>query len=364
MSEVKTRRRVIRLPINDWHGPGEQRVSHQPLDKFLSLVARGDRLHYASRGHIALPGGFVQPHSLLWQTVHGCFDQHLPLALSPEVLWYAIVHELASAVKLNPDAWRHLFSGNAQRKVVVQIRDDALIYGDLDNDWAFTVSLFETELGQHVPEPTREALMPRFSTENIESRTALLIAFMDAASPYYSYECFSACGIPSIRMDGSVADWRLLRTQTQRLQALTPEVVDHMQRYFRALLPVIDDLVLAAAGKDDPEFWNSIYKQNNDSGGPYINGWLVAFLAHDYRGGPSEVRPKAKHLFDWAKDKPFSGMTSKMLPPHVSRVPFEWTHVDGEHDMHFLSGVLGVVEDEGFYSARLGFAVSEVGQDD
>ena len=44
------------------------------------------------------------------------------------------------------------------------------------------------------------------------------------------------------------------------------------------LLPIMERIARNAAGADDPDLWQSIYKINHESGGPFISGWIRWFF--------------------------------------------------------------------------------------
>ena len=48
--------------------------------------------------------------SLFVQASHAAYDGHIPIGLSPETLWYMIVHEVAATIKKNPKKYAHLFT--------------------------------------------------------------------------------------------------------------------------------------------------------------------------------------------------------------------------------------------------------------
>lgn len=71
----------------------------------------------------------------------------------------------------------------------------------------------------------------------------------------------------------------------------------------------------------DPAFWTSIYKLKDESGGPYINGWITAFFAHRM------TQPRED--LDWRslmKDPYWGGLTTSQLPVHLSTIPFVWDY--------------------------------------
>jgi hypothetical protein len=54
----------------------------------------------------------------------------------------------------------------------------------------------------------------------VESNVASLVAFMDAASPYYDCHVMSLGGIPRVVLFGEAADYRRLLTAARELARL------------------------------------------------------------------------------------------------------------------------------------------------
>ena len=172
---------------------------------------------------------------------------------------------------------------------------------------------------------------------------------MSVVSPYYRFEWESLCGIPRIRLEGRASDWRLLATRVRALG----EWFDGLEPWFQALSPVLDEIAATAAGGTvDTDFWRSLYKWQSTSGGEFVSGWITAFFAHTQ----TPAGPQPKQSFGWSKGERFR---ENAFPSHISLVPFEWHRPDGDREMRFLAGVLGIELDGEYVRPRLGHAVAE-----
>jgi hypothetical protein len=327
-------------------------------EDFLNTVLNSPRrLHYASRTKYHTVGGYgfgETGASLAVQTVHNCYDRHIGLRLSPDVLWYMIVSEVATHVKANAGQYASLFTQTPGAKQLIEVRDDSLRY-DGPSDWGHTIELFRDPLRAAVTDRTMGLFLPSFSTASVEAETALLVCFMDAASPYYEYRASTMCGIPAIELEGTNEDWRTLLAGAEALVGEFPTLA----AYFGDLLPVVAEIVdTATGGQVDENFWRSLYKQEGGSGGPYINGWINALFAHIRT--PEGLVPKDDYyghsMFDWRKVRTHTDM----FPAHLSQVPFVWNYFGAKYDMAFAGGVLGVDHVGDTLQPQLGFAVVEV----
>ena len=97
---------------------------------------------------------------------------------------------------------------------------------------------------------------------------------------YFTYVGTSLCGIPSITLLGTAADYELLRDRVVQLGKIGPK------GWTRALEYVCVQLVAAARGNPDLAFFRSIYKVDQTSGGPYMNGWLNVLFPYQWNATP------------------------------------------------------------------------------
>lgn len=351
------------VPVVDYYNrpkvytPGS--VTMQDNLPFLNMaLGNPTHNHYRSRTNHAHVGAKynrypVQGASLAIQTIHGAFAEHLSLELSPELLWYVIVNEVATLVKSNPLMYGDFFQGDPNNPQTVTVRDDSLIYGSDENQWDITIGLFYSEMVARLGEEKVEVFVPRFSTSTPESDIALLIAFMDSASPYYQYRVNTLCGIPQIRLAGTAEDWAQLLFKTMQLQS----VFTALDGYFRDLTPILETIAGTASGiLPDASFWRSIYKYEDQSGGAEITGWIQAFFAHTHHTGATQL----KSTFNWKSTNWQDKSKPNSFPSHITKVPFVWEYLGNKIKMLFTSGVFGAEWDNVYLAPRLGFGVFEV----
>lgn len=282
--------------------------------------------------------------SPLIQTLHLAFSQHYPVSLKPEVLWYTISSEMAKHIKYNSEKYKKLFNGDPKEKKIIRTEDNSLIYGCGMEKWLPAMELYRPLLAENIPTKTQNMFLPDFSTADQTANLALLMSFMDAASPYYDYRMRTMCGIPRIRLEGSKEDWKLLISKTSDLQ----KVFTDLDPYFSNLIPVLESITAAFDGQIDEKFWMSIYKKGGGSGGPYVHGWITAFVVY--------VNERLKRNFDW---KSFRGLNVADFPTHISQIDFIWEYYGQEIPMNFVGGIVEVTQEDGFLTPKLGVGVIE-----
>jgi hypothetical protein len=349
--EVTSNHEFLRSVLAD-----RQRVLYASRDK-LWFVSRPERFRGDSYNAAAYEAPSV---SLGIQAIHQAFAAHVPLSLTPDFLWYLIVHEVAEHVRQNPGTYARVFTDTPESKQTIEVRDDTLSLRD-PSRWRRSIGLVRDPLRARISDYTMELFLPRFSTTTEEAQTALLITFMDVVSPFYEFTWMTLCGIPQIRLEGEPADWVSLHFRAE----LLAREFSGLSGYFADLLPVLQTIAETASGMaPDEEFWRSIYKHEDHSGGPHVTGWITAFFAYlQTRDGPVfKGHAWPQRPFDWRSLMSAEwggGYATNQFPSHISKVPFVWEYEGTRHDMALAAGVTGVdYEDDAYLAPRLGFAVA------
>lgn len=299
------------------------------------------------------PESYGPNSSLLIYALNTCYDFHLPFALSPEVIWYTIISEIATCVKKDPETYAHLYTTTPKEKQEIIVYINTFKYGQ-PNDWGMGIAQFKPELEARIPSGILEHTVKTFSTSTPEVDISLLMTFMDAASPFYSYTMRTCCGIPDIKLLGTLDDWSSIRLSVQTFQTWFPA----LELYLSNVIEVLNKIINSYLTDDvDTEFWSNIYKLGGGSGGPYINGWITQFFAYQYsrRCGATLIqhRKEGRNRYD-------TYLTSADMPTHISTIDFIWEYYDQKIPMKFVTGIMGIeIDDEGYYTPKLGFGVIE-----
>lgn len=280
--------------------------------------------------------GDINTTSLLMQAAYAAFAAHQGLTLSPELLWYTVMHEVGTFVGMNSDICAHLFTESRHEKIQIYVRDDTLSIEDPDIDWVPALELLRAKLGEFVP--NIDPFLPKFESMNMSSEIAHLAAFMSAASNFYTFKIGTLCGIPRVILEGSEGDWALLHTATEKLAEMFKGM--GLEGYLNNLTLLFEKLSKARAGGPiDEHFWKSIYKRSGESGGPHVNGWLTALFAFQrYKKATLRKDNEWKTYRDGSYSCSF---TDDGFPAHLSKVDVVWDYFGREINLFLVSGVLG-----------------------
>lgn len=289
----------------------------------------------------------------LLEAVHWAFASHYPLVLTPDTVWLAIAQGFATHIRENAERFRQKFVRHEGR-ATISVRRDDFIKGAAENPWPEAFSAFSDAIAEHIGRQ-RDLVVCDFSTTGPCERAASEIVLMDAMQNYFAYEMCSMCGIPEITLEGTLEDWKSIR---RRAQALGEYELDF---WLKGLVPVLDKLVATAEGRIDRTFWRSLFKLNDNSGGPYVTGWINVLFPY-LRSEGRTMRNDAVTSWAAGMDAHFGGgPRQSSIPGGLSIVPFKWKCFDRTFPMELLGGFVGVTEDADTLALRpaIGWAVRD-----
>lgn len=296
------------------------------------------------------------------------FSDHRPLILSPDMFWLLVTQGVAHYVRANAQAMRSLFVGHEDRQNI-DVRRDDFIKGDASNPWPEVFGEFSDKIRTLIGDDHHGNLVANFSTTSEVERVANEIVLMDTMSHYFDYSVTTMCGIPSVTLEGAPDDWQEL---CQRVATLG-QAYD-LAEWTDRLAPLLDRIANNAAGRDDAELWRDFYKNDESSGGPYIDGWMVDFFP--FMNTSIYLDEHGNETTGWTEDdygfkiienvthvnvlKPYDadlhnanrGIVTSTFPGSLSRVPFTWNYLELEFDMEFVAGFTGIEQDKKTMSVR------------
>lgn len=288
----------------------------------------------------------VVSHPLI-AALHEAFASHRPLCLSPDIIWLTITQGLAVHVNQNAERLRHHFVAN-EGKVKIEVRRDDFIKGSPENAWPEVFSEFSGKIQAHIGQ-AHALIVADFSTTGPVERAASEVALLDSMQSYFDYALHTACGIPSITLEGTAEDWGTISDRVQQFAQFD------LDWWIRPLRRILEKFIDAASGKVDQKFWDSIYKYRGPkgSGSPRITGWVSAFFPYVKTLNGTFHRNRSLGAgFSKGRDT---------IPALPCKAPFKWKYLQTTYDMEFIGGLIGVSQDPRSLSLRpeIGWAVRE-----
>ncbi|MEU4569961.1 DUF4419 domain-containing protein [Micromonospora sp. NPDC023956] len=342
--------------------PAAEGLPTRPLGELFgdALVFGGDPVL-----PVLVPDGV---HPLL-DAVGRAFADHRPLVLSPDAVWLTIAQGVAQHIRLHAEELRPRLVGHAGRK-----RLTVTVDGPMPQDaaaWQDVVESFHKLLAAEVSDV--DMFECDFSTSTEVDRLAGRVVLLDAYSPYFSLWLVCVCGIPSITLTGTVADWQKIRARVDAIAGFG------LQTWCRSLAPVADQFVRAAAGDVDVAFWRRIYNPVDAYGGEVVTGWAARLYPY-LRGEGVVERPNP--LLELPIDEPRdatvdgrgfyqgAGIRTDQVPATLSRATANVNdRAAGDNRTVALhAGLVGVAQDDdgglrpvaGWYLAPAAVEVDDV----
>jgi Domain of unknown function (DUF4419) len=318
-------RKVLVLPDR------EKLVTNATVD-FLKQKGRAgfDLAHAGSRCHPLI------------DAVHVAFSQHRPLTLSPDDIWLVIAQGFGHHVAENSEALRHrLVRHQGKSQLVAKVDDLSLA------SFERAIAEFSTQIREATDPVLHETLVCDFSTTTPAIRTASEAALMDCFSSYFEYIMDCVCGIPKIKIEGSLDDWQRIRARVEVIETYD------LGWWVTRLRPILDEFVLAAGGHPTLEFWKAIYKPEKAYGSDVATGWIADLFPYLGDAPGRRRNPVFKHdRHDWAlpvdkgvKTGGFNvkGVSPASFPSGLSSVPVQVRFNDGSSsDVDLVAGFFAV----------------------
>ena len=171
------------------------------------------------------------------------YAHHRPIILTPDAMWILICHGFSQYVNHEPDKFRDYLVSH-------QGKETLLIRTSPGTTSEQKVEKFASLIGKETKGDLAEVMTCNFSTTGMVERMVSQIVMMDAVKPYFDYiEILIGCGIPSVTLEGTPDDWKLLREKTRRLGEFgVSEWTDRLD-------PILEQFVAASQGNPDADFW-------------------------------------------------------------------------------------------------------------
>lgn len=205
------------------------------------------------------------------------YNNHHELVIRPDDIWLAILAAMAGYVDAHAEEMREVFvKHSGKERISIQVVDSSSVK---DVDWARLVTSFGDEIGKRTISGVLEWAEPGFTTSTAKDRVIGRIMLMGAMKNYFEYRAsMCACGLPSVSLEGTLADWLDVRARAERIRVYG--VSSHqpmLVEWHKVLERVLDKFIQSYQGNVDRKWWNGICEYQGMSGSSDITGWILAF---------------------------------------------------------------------------------------
>ena len=183
------------------------------------------RYHKPTVGVLDVPGVINkdiivnESHNLLG-AIHKSFCDHLVPIISPDIILITVLQSLSLIIHNDPSSF-----GDVSKKVELLVRNDKLSMSpDSTLEWSNVFESFQGLIGTAF-NPHLVALSTcDFTTSTPTTKVLSRLALMDMVEPFAQYTARSWCGIPSIHLQGTIADWQKLANKVHSIMEIYPNV--------------------------------------------------------------------------------------------------------------------------------------------
>lgn len=284
------------------------------------------------------------------------YKEHRPVTISPDIMWLLICQGFGQHVNNNAEELRDKFVNFKGQKELVVEREVTSGIDLASFPWESIFPEFVEKIANYTGEELTKTLSADFTTTTEASLIASQITIMESMKKFFKYRVVMVgCGIPSVTIEGTVADWQKILT---KLDVLAQYDLDW---WISELKPVIQEIINTKSGKFNKEFWmdmirfhrEGLYGSYND-----IDGWLLKFYPYDKFGKRNDL-------------KKLENINMGNYPPELVRVPFvlEVRSSDGASiktmNMEFWAGFMGLYQNEDTYNLKpaIGWAINSLPQE-
>jgi hypothetical protein len=274
-----------------------------------------------------------------YQSVVKAFAEHKSLVLSPDMIWLIISQEFSYYVNNNAEKLRDkIVSHSGKKELLVLYNSKKSLFDATDQEWSVVINDFVGQIGQNTKSDLEKNMVANFTTTGQTELIASQIVLMHTVQQYFEYTVARlGCGIPSITLQGTTADWQKVYDKTMKLGDY------ELEWWTNQLKPILKEFINASKGRPNTAFWQDIVCINSSQdqrlgragcgmSDKEIDGWILKFFPFDHEDG---IRKSV-------------GVDTKMLPEMVS-VPFTYkivyTHSIEQYHMELWAGFVGAKEE-------------------
>ena len=295
--------------------------------------------------------------SNILQGFYSAYENHLPLRLTPDIIWLLIVQGFSHHVNFNSEYLRNRFVNFEGKKTLQMIISKYHSYKQMKpKDYEDLFENLTDQIKDYVGEELVDTLNFNFSTSNQITKTVGYTTIMSSMKKYFEFEGFChMCNFPYIILEGTLEDWKNILKKTKDLSKYD------LKEWIKNLEPILLKIIETKKGKIDKDFWKKIlYPEKIDEKieiGDYeyktikvdgIEGWLLKFFPY-FKNGSFRYESSLKTRDIWR------------LPDKLLKTPLIMKSDDeGETKMTIYSGFFGMSvnkKDNNLVTAEIGWFV-------
>lgn len=198
------------------------------------------------------------------------YSNHVKVSISPYDIWILIISEVSKFIVAKPEPFRSLFTDSDEKKEIIIFTNA---------EYEMPMDQLSAALASNIKFDSN-IIFPEFSIRSTESVEMIQALFCEMASPYYNYSMLM-CGLPEIKVLGTMDDWKNIKTNFNKLFELLCGCYNFKNYVLRVGI-ILDGIInsFQSSEEDSVSFWKDIFTEKNFGSGSQreINGWIRHFL--------------------------------------------------------------------------------------
>lgn len=306
-------------------------------EKSLVRISKQDVMEQLSKEKVEYFS--ITPDSLVFFGNHPflagmvkAYQEHRPVIISPDIIWTLIEQGFARHMAISAEKFRdRLVDFPGKREITVVMERDNIKLGNAKSKWGLALPQFTEQIEKFTGKTYVSNLRADFSTTTTDSRVVSEVILMESVKSFFDYRMMvMGCGISSITLEGTVADWEIILKKMDYLETFD------LAWWTAELRPIIKQIIQSKKGNLDRDFWsNMVQMRNKEVYAPHekIDGWIVKLYPFTDKGEPRKLLP-------------ISNMS--LIAPEYVKVPFiyEDRELKEEHAMEIWAGLFGMEQDQ------------------
>ncbi len=273
--------RSIIFKTSDKESASTENYHQYALATVGHVVANVDDYKQGAAGEFVAHSTNTQPilrtqnHNGLVDCLLMAYNYHYDIVLRPENFWIAVLTQFSNYVNANAQALRPKLVAHAGTK---ELTVKGLEISDMVLD-------LTTQIAANLKDASVvDWVMPDFTTTTPGDRVACGVTLMATMQEYFSCKMVCGCGIPSVTLLGTTADYTNLARKVDRLLDFD-NGTGTIKKWHGYLQPIFAELVRASQGNHNPDFWSRVCSTHSEgSGSSCLSGWITAFCCFNDKG--------------------------------------------------------------------------------
>ena len=284
------------------------------------------------------------------------YKNHFPITVSPDMIWLLILQGYARFMDKYHELVREQFVNFEGQKTLYIDRYGIPVKAAKEEDWVGIINEFVEQICDYVGEEIITNLQSDFSTTNAATLLTSQASIMSAMKHYFNFEVgMGGCGISSITLEGSLEDWKKIKTKLEYLS----KSKFALNWWTKHLIPIIDNIIKTKNYYDEHqninseliEFWKTMIRLKGEGNfyNPHmLNGWIIKFIPNLNRENPSL----------------YEELNENEVPDQILNCPLKIIEDSSNglkiiYNCSIASGFYGMIQDEKTLTVRpvIGYAI-------